>query len=425
LANEEHINRLTAHLFREFSGKMVAVLSSKYGIEHLDLTMDIVQETFEAALTHWKFKGIPDNCEGWLMTVAKNKAVNAFVREKRNRELNHTVYKQEDAVSAEDIPLLQHEISDSQMRLLMMCCHPDFSERQQVMLTLHILCGFGTAEIGSALLMRSEAVKKTLFRLKAQLKVKENLLQNAILPGSAERISIVHTILYLIFNEGYKCTRGKEIIDHDLCYEALRLAKMLLTGDVALPGDTSALLALMCFNLARFPARIDADDELLTLEEQDRSKWNRVFIEEGFYYLKESRQGDHISRYHIEAAISSFHCSAATFNKTDWSAIVRMYEQLEIVAPSPMVKLNKLLALSYSDLSANIIGDIEGLQGIPLFADHYILHATLGNIYQRQGDHGKAGKAYEQALHLAITEAEQKLFRRKMAECNHTTFSYS
>jgi RNA polymerase sigma factor (sigma-70 family) len=242
---------MTAHLFRENAGKMLAVLSRIFGLNNIDSVMDVVQDTFESALTKWKFSGIPENPAAWLMQVAKNKAINNFKRESKSITLSDSVSAENADYSLEmqiEHLLMPNEVEDSQLRLLLACCHPDISEKNQVIITLHILCGFGVTEIANALLMNDEAVKKALTRTKASLKQLGNILQTPLLPKYEKRIGIVQTILYLMFNEGYKTTRAKEIINNDLCYEAIRLTKLLAKNGVALANESNALLALIFCN---------------------------------------------------------------------------------------------------------------------------------------------------------------------------------
>lgn len=303
----EDINAIADHLFRKDSGKMVAVLTRIFGLQQIDNVMDIVHDTFETALTKWKYTGLPENPSGWLMKVAKNKAINNFKRESKVTLIEPSVFAKTLDTGFEsnmDHFFLPGETEDSQLRLLLTCCHPDFSDKNQMILTLNILCGFGVTEIANALLMKYEAVKKALSRSKAQLKKKGNILQTPLMLQYEKRVRIVQTILYLMYNEGYKTTRSNEMINHDLCYESIRLTKLLLKNNVALKNESHSLLALMFFHLARFPSRISADSEIVTLVKQDRKKWNKAFIEEGYYYLNHATENQTLSPYHLEALIA-------------------------------------------------------------------------------------------------------------------------
>ncbi|MGE0567017.1 MAG: RNA polymerase sigma factor, partial [Bacteroidia bacterium] len=287
-------------------------------------------------------------------------------------------------------------------------------------ITLNILCGFGVPEISNALLMNDEAVKKALTRSKASLRKLDNILQTHIITQSIERIETVQTILYLMFNEGYKTTRGKEAINNDLCFEAIRLAKLLGGDNKALNNETSALLALMFFNLSRFPARLNSEGEWLTLEEQDRDQWNKVFIEEGYHYLKEATQTNTLTRFHLEAIIASLHCSASTFEETNWTKISWLYAQLEKIEPSsPLIKLNRIIAESYISNSTNFIHAIDEISTSEILKNSFLVPATKGDIYKRRGEIIEAKKAYEKAFELAVSPNDKIFLMRKISQCDH------
>lgn len=418
--NTQDINAIADHLFRENSGMMVAVLTRIFGLQHIDRIMDIVHDAFEAALIKWKYTGVPDNPSGWLMKVAKNKAINTFQRESKVTLIEPSVFVKNIDGSFEskiDHFFLPNETVDSQLRLLLTCCHPDFSDKNQVILTLNILCGFGVTEIASALQMKNEAAKKALSRSKAQLKRKENILRTPLLLQYEKRIQIVHTILYLMYNEGYKTTRSDQIINHDLCYESIRLAKLLLRKDVALKNESHALLALMFFNLARFPSRTTAAGEIIALAEQDRKKWNKAFIEEGYFYLNNATEDQTISRYHLESLIASLHCAAKSFEKTDWKTIVYLYEQLEIITPSPLITLNKIVAKSYLCDPLNRLEELSELKNQAEMHKHYLLHAAEGDLLKRGGKNQLAIIAFTNALKLATSPLDKQFLNKKIAEC--------
>lgn len=419
MSHHDTINQLTAHLFRENSGKMVAVLSQMFGLSQIDIVLDIVQDTFETALSKWRFSGIPDNPSGWLMQVAKNKAFNTFKRENKMQAFSPSVYLNHFDKSFEntfDILLSSKEIKDGQLRLLFTCCHPGFSTKNQIIITLNILCGFGVPEIANALFMNEEAVKKALSRCKNSLRKMDAILQTNIVTQSDERIKTVQTIIYLMFNEGYKTTRSKEAINNDLCYEAIRLAKLLEDDARSVNYENKALIALMFFNISRFPARLGTNDEWLTLEEQDRSLWNKIFIEEGCQYLNKAIQSKTITRFHIEAIIASLHCSAPTFETTDWKKIAFLYTQLERVEPSPLVTLNRIIAESYL-ANSNSIEKINELESDADLKNNFIVSAAKGDIYKRKGDFKNAEIFYERALELSVSPADKTFLERKLLQC--------
>lgn len=398
---------------------MVAVLSRMFGLQQMDMVLDTVQDTFEAALQKWRFSGIPGNPSGWLMQVAKNKALNTLKRAYKTRAFSPSVYAVKFDESVEksfDVLLSPEEIKDSQLRLLFTCCHPDLPVKSQMIITLYLLCGFGVPEIANALLMKEEAVKKSLTRIKASLRKRDDMLQHTV-SRKDERMKTVLTILYLMFNEGYKTTRRQEAICHDLCYEAIRLVKVLENDHYEANHEINALLALMFFTVSRFPARLGPGDEWLTLEEQDRNKWNTVFMEEGYHYLRRSTRSDTVTRFHIEALIASLHGAAPTFDKTDWEKITALYRQLEYVEPSPMVTLNRIIAESYLDPSGSIQA-LEELERHSALKNNFLLPAAKAYMYTRRGELKNALICYEQALHLSVSPADRKFLTKKIIEIN-------
>jgi len=398
---------------------MVAVLSRMFGLQQMDMVLDTVQDTFEAALQKWRFSGIPDHPAGWLMQVAKNKALNTIKRAGKTRAFSPSVYAVKFDESFEkpfEILLSPDEIKDSQLRLLFTCCHPDLPVKSQMIITLYLLCGFGVPEIANALLMKEEAVKKSLTRIKASLRKRDDMLQHNISRWD-ERIKTVLTILYLMFNEGYKTTRRQEAIGHDLCYEAIRLAKVLENDHDPSNHEINALLALMFFTISRFPARLEPGNAWLTLEEQDRSKWNTVFMEEGHYYLRRLTRSDTVTRFHIEALIASLHSAAPTFDKTDWEKITALYRQLEHIEPSPLVTLNRIIAESYLNPSYSIqaLDELEVRQDLK---DNFLLPAAKADIYKRKREFKNALTCYKKALDLSVSPADRKFLTKKIIEIN-------
>jgi len=411
--NKAPSEQLTAHLFRENSGKMVAVLSKIYGIHHLDLILDAVQDTFETALSQWRFSGVPENPPAWLMRVARNKALNAIQRAGKTTPL----------LSCEDqkYPEWQKDpdlnaVTDSQLQLLLACCQPELSVRNQIIITLYTLCGFGVPEIANGLLMHTEAVKKALTRSKSALKSNPDIFRQQPHHKLSQHLDTVQTILYLLFNEGYKSTRSDQGINKDLCYEAIRL--MRIVQDYA-PFDTAsrALLALMFFNISRFPARITSD-EWLSLEEQERNLWDATFIREGFIYLKQASSGPILSRFHIEAMIASIHCTAPEFEQTDWEKIVQLYKMLESTHPESFsIKINRIIAESYLSPPDPLIRELLRLETNTGTAYHFQLLTTLGHLYKKADFLTDAVIAYTRSLEYAQSAMDQAFIKKMISQC--------
>lgn len=423
-ASHININRIVDHLFREEAGKLTAILIRRFGFENFELIEDIVQETFWAALKTWPSGGIPDNPSGWLMQVAKNKTLNAIKKEKR---LIYPEKHMADIRSANEIPshtteseidewFLDHHIRDSQLRVLLTCCHPSYPEKARIMLALKTLAGFSYSEISQGLLANEENVRKSLYRIRKRIRKNEEILKKPVRDQIPERLDSVLTVLYLMFNEGYKRTDGDEVIGEDLCFEAMRLTKLLNEMLPDSTGQINALMALMCLNAARFPARSDPEGHIIDLKGQDRSLWDRTLISQGFHYLKKSRVSGSVSRYHLEAGISSVHCTASTYEETDWEKILFYYNQLLQQTDNSVIKINRAIALSY------IEGAETGLEMLELLSDelaeyNHLYHAARADMYYRLGLYEKARSCYETACDFAKSQPDKQFLMNRLKEC--------
>ncbi|UUC43838.1 RNA polymerase sigma factor [Flavobacterium cerinum] len=410
--DKQPINHLTAHLFRENAGKMTAVLSRWYGIENLDCITDAIQDTFESAILKWRYSGVPDNPAAWLMRVARNTTINQL---KRNRKTTSLTEIDNIKKTEPDVVFSDHEITDSQFCLLLACCRLELSVQKRIIITLHILCGFGTKEIANALLMSDDAIKKALYRAKADLKNKQQLFVN---PGQQDiqtHITLLHTLLYLLFNEGYKVTNGKTGINTDLCYEAIRLLKMVREYDPT-HTETNGLLALLFFTIARFPARMTTTGEWLTLAEQDRNLWNDKLIAEGFYYLNHARPEKELNAYYLEALIASLHCTAPNFDQTNWTQIVYLYRQLEVLQPdSVLLRLNRIVAEMHVEMNFELLEAIDRLETLLTNEDRFVFLTAKAYGYKKLDDTIMAANWYREALSYAKTEIDRTFILKKLA----------
>lgn len=410
---------MAAHYFREHSGMMVASLTRVYGLSKLESVMDAVQDTFETAISKWQFSGVPDNPSAWLMKVARNKLINILKRESRLQYTDPmlTSLKIPEAEYEPVISLSDKEISDSQLHLLLSCCHPALSQRNQIILTLYVLCGFGVPEIANALLMSHEAVKKALTRSKGVLRNTGVVFGRQGKEQPETQLQMVHSILYLMFNEGYKATRGATGINKDLCYEAIRLAKILLSRSED-SVQTNALLALMFFHVSRFPARLSGTQEWLTLEEQNRSLWDRSFIAEGIYYLNRAADLNNPSKFYLEALIASIHCLSTDFGITDWKKISSLYRHLETLEPdSLLIRLNRLIAESYLTEPASLIPEIGLIESMMGEKHRFALLTTKGYLYEKAKNIEEAIKIYQQALNHVESQLDEAFIWKKLNGC--------
>lgn len=409
------------HLFREEAGKMTAILIRLFGFQNAELAEDIVQETFIAALKNWPLKGEPENPSAWLMRVARNKAINVLKREQlvRSKALEIADFTIEEQIEG---LFSNYEITDSQLRMLFTCCYEEIQPREQIMLILSTLGGLNNAEIGNALLLSRDAVKKAIYRAKEKVKTRHHKLPIISVQDIQERSGTVLKAIYLIFNEGYWASFSDEIVNEDLCYTALRLSHLMLNLEELNKGEVHALLSLMYFSIARFPAR-NVAQEIVDLKDQDRSKWDSDFIKKGFHHLKESRSSKTLTAFHLESSIASIHCSTETFEQTRWEQITTYYKKLMDLKPSPIIQLNYAIAYSYwkgSEVGLRLLGDIE--PSLPK-EKRFHLSAAKAEMNVRLGKFALAKSYYQVAADQANTRADVNYLMKKVEECDRKSFS--
>jgi RNA polymerase sigma factor (sigma-70 family) len=419
MPDSQKVSQLADHLFRHEAGKLVAVLTRIFGLNNLSMAEDVVQDAFAKALQDWMFR-IPDNPSAWLMQTAKNKAIDLIRKERYQQKFSaeHTYLLQSEYTASQTVNqlFLEHEIQDSQLRMIFACCHPALGEEEQILITLKTCSGFGIEEAANALMMQYEAAKKRLQRARATI-IERNIAFE--IPSGASlghRLDNVLRILYLMFSEGYKRSTDDSVIRKDICEEAMRLTLLLCEHALTQLPQTQALLALMCFQAARFDARLNGDGEIVLLEDQDRSKWDQRLVAIGLRYLNQSAVGASVTEYHLQAAIAYTHLQAASLAETDWTLIHVLYTQLAERNPSPVILLN--MAIVQSKISNPRLA-LEQLYAIPkietLLGQQYLFAATFAELHGTLGEWGQARAFLEKALALAPTVAERRLMERKLA----------
>ena len=408
---------LVDHLFRHEAGKMIAVLTRIFGTQNLQLAEDVVQEAFLKAIQTWGFGTLPDNPAAWLMQVAKNKALDIIRRQQHfNQYPAEIAYK----LNQEATQTIEHffhddEIADSQLRMIFACCHPLLKEEDQIALTLKTVSGFGVTEIARALLTQESTIQKRLYRAKEFLK--ENNIQLEIPAGNGltGRLATVHTVLYLLFNEGYSSVKADELVRKDVCAEAMRLCLLLSKHKSGNRPATFALLSLMCFQASRLDSRLDENNAIILLQYQDRSKWSKELIALGYQYLNQSSNGEQLTIYHIESAIAAEHCMAADFAATNWYRMLALYDMLLQQKQTPVVQLNRAVVLAQLDQLLKAIDEIWSIEDIDtLLTTQHIYSAVLGDLYCKLGDEKNATKYLQQSLQLTSSLAEQHLIAEKI-----------
>jgi RNA polymerase sigma factor (sigma-70 family) len=399
-------------IFRREAARLISVLTRIFGPPNLELAEDVVQEAFVAALEVWSEKGIPDNPGAWLLSTARNRAIDAIRRERTRTKFaaDLAVFLDGEWTLASTVreAFRSDSMRDDQLRMIFMCCHPSLSPENRLTLVLKTLCGLSVPAIARALLTNESTVNKRLYRTRRGLEgVEFRLPTMAELPAARET---VHAAMYLLFNEGFLSTAEQPILV-ELCANALAMTRLLADDASLASEETMALLALMCFNSARLESRLDAAGRLVPLDRQDRTLWDRDMIRQGYAWLARTGPGDvdGPSRYQLEAAIAARHCSARTFAATDWVSICRLYDRLLQVAPSGLMALNRAVAISYRDGPASAIPLVEALRDDPSVANSHGFSAVLANLHARAGSPGPARRFLEEALDRAPTAHERDL----------------
>jgi len=419
----DNVKSLVDHLFRHETGKMIAVLTRIFGPHNLQLAEDVVHDTLLEAINVWNYKGVPQYPVPWLYRVAKNKALNIVNREKYKREYEteaaHFLRSEWTANAVLENLFSESEIRDDQLRMMFTCCHPSISTDSQIALTLKTLCGFSMSEISRAFLTTEENINKRLVR--ARQKIRDDGVPFEV-PGTEHlrnRTEAVLQTIYLLFNEGYNASSGQDLIRYDLCAEAIRLAELMATSPAIKDKENIfACLALMYLNASRFDARQNKKGEIVTMADQDRSRWDRALMQKGFIYLERAASDKTISVYHILAAISGYHCSAPDFDATDWQSILLLYDKLVQIDPSPLVTLNRAIALSKVYGMYAGIGELEKLNGNSQLKSYHLYYSTLGEFYIQAGQFQEAKANLEKALALSNLPAERELLLKKIELCN-------
>lgn len=411
------VNQLVDHLFRHEAGKIIAGLTRYFGPDNLELVEDAVQEALLKAAQQWPFRGIPENPAIWLRQVAKNKAIDFLRREKTLSDKLLAIIQDFDRQIDLATPRFDHEVQDDLLRMIFTCCHPAIPQESQVALTLKTLCGFSVAEIAGAFLIKEETMARRLVRARQKIREMEIPFEVPVGTELSERLEAVLDVSYLLFNEGYKASQGEALIRWDLCREAVRLTTLLAEHPVSSTPETHALLALMLLHSARLGARQDEQGELLLLSEQDRAAWDQALICKGLVYLNKSTESKKISEYHLQAGIAALHCLAESYEATNWPRILALYDLLLEINNSPVIALNRAVAL------AEVHGPKAGIEAINDIEDskaviaYYPFYVTRAELYMRLGAYDKACLDYQQALALADVKAEQAFLLTKLEDC--------
>jgi len=411
---------LNEHLFRHESGRMVTALTRLFGVHNLALAEDVVQDAFCRALEVWKVRGVPENPAAWLMATAKNRALDVLRRERTARtfapEVGRLLESEWTIAPLVDEAFAAPAFRDDQLRMMFSCCHQRLPEEAQVALILNILCGFGASEIASAFLAGRAAIEKRIARGKKALASSKRLFDLAEAEFSS-RLSAVRRALYLLFNEGYHGASAESAVRAELCSEAMRLTALLLEHPPAATPETNALAALMSFHAARLPTRLDSAGDLSPLLGQDRSRWDTRLVAQGLAYFECSAAGHELTAYHVEAAIAATHASASSVDETDWGSIVSLYDRLMAIAPSPVVALNRAIAIAQRDGPERGIEEIHAIDGRERLKRYPFYPAAMGELEFRRANLEAAREHFAAALALARNPTERRFLEKRVRTC--------
>lgn len=393
---------------------MVAALTRVFGLHNLELAEDVVQDAFCRALEVWKLRGVPENPQAWLMKTARNRALDVLRRERTARtfapEYGRLLETEWTVANAVQEVFDTTDVRDDRLRMMFSCCGGEQPETARVMLILALAGGFGVREIAAAFVSTHAAVEKRLTRAKRALKESGPLFDIADVADFVARLPAVQRALYLIFNEGYHGASAQAAVRADLCQEAIRLTRLLASHRLGSTPETQALLALMYLGAARLPARIDSAGDLRPLLSQDRSRWDGALIAQGIATLERSAAGPEISRYHLEAAIAAEHARAPSVETTDWNRVVAIYDRLMQLVPSPVVALNRAIAVAQRDGAAGGLAAIDGIEQAELLRAYPFYHAARAELELRRGNDAAARKHFTAAMAAARNPQERRFY---------------
>ncbi len=401
-------------VYRSDWGRIVATLIRLF--EDFEVAEEAAQEAFAAAVDQWRTSGVPEFPRAWIIQTARHKAIDRIRRRTRLKEKVESFAESELSQTIEEPNYDPAEIPDDRLRLIFTCCHPSLALEAQVALTLRTICGLETDEIARAFLVPTATMAQRLVR--AKRKIRDARIPYTM-PGTndmTERLDAVLAVIYLVFNEGYAATRGRPLVRTDLCAEAIRLGRLvrMLTAPQT-PAEATGLLALMLLHDARRDARLDEAGDLVVLEEQDRRRWDQRQIAEALPLVEESFRGGP-GPFAVQAAIASEHCRAARPDDTDWPQILRLYDLLERLQPSPIVSLNRAVAVAMVEGPRPALALVDGLAAAGDLDGYHLLHSARADLLRRAGSSEEAAESYALALALATNDSERRFLERRLRE---------
>ncbi len=404
-----HARQELERIYAKDSRRVFATLVRLLG--DFDLAEEATQDAFAAALEHWQVAGLPQNPVAWLISTGRFKGIDALRKETRFRSLLPQLANESDTRQLSEEDIQAEEIDDDTLRLIFTCCHPSLSTTANMALTLREVCGLSTDEIARAFLCSSTTVAQRIVRAKAKIRDARIPYRIPSAEDLGDRKHSVRRVIYLLFNEGYSATFGDSLTRPDLCAEAIRLGRLL--NRLMPDSESRGLLALMLLHESRRTARTNAEDDIVLLEDQNRSLWNREQIEEAHSLLAVDNASRSRSVYWLQAAIASVHARASTGADTDWNEIVSLYDQLILAENSPVVALNRAVAVAMRDGPQPGLVLLDEISQAGVLDDYYLLHSARAELLRRSGRFPEAHAAYDRALQLTCQGAEVRFLRRR------------
>ena len=407
-------------LYRSESRKVLATLVRLLG--DFDLAEEAMQEAFTTAWDTWRDQGVPKNPSSWLISTGRFKAIDKLRRQKRFRELEPALAEKWEEIQKQNAALAAHQVPDDRLRLIFTCCHPAIDPKVQIPLTLREVCGLSTGEIARAFLTGHTAMAQRIVRGKAKIRDAGIPFVVPDVKELPDRLDGVLSVIYLVFNEGYSATSGETPLRNSLSEEAIRLARLLL--ELLPEPEVKGLLALMLLHQSRAEARLDDEDDIVLLKDQDRSLWDRDLIEEGDRLLREALSSRRFGFYTLQAAISAVHANSPSAEETDWAEILALYNLLARIEPSPVILLNRAVAVSMVQGPRAALTIVDEILKEGHLEDYAPLHAARGEWLLQLEQPKQASTAYETALSRSSSESEKRFFEKKLAECRSPMASF-